>query len=174
MWDHWDSRGEAAISCHDAWFGFPRAGLATARFVMQAGTTVVETLLAIAIAGLVLVIWSPHIGSSRDVRATNRAALEVASFYNRARLSAVFHGVRVRLVFAEDSLRAVIDERDSLVVAAPGPGRHGVTLEASRAVIRVGPTGLGWGAANTTLVLRRGASAESLTTSRLGRLKRWP
>jgi hypothetical protein len=40
-------------------------------------------------------------------------------------------------------------------------------------VIRVGPNGIGWGAANTQLILRRGAAAESLTTSRLGRLKWW-
>jgi hypothetical protein len=48
-----------------------------------------------------------------------------------------------------------------------------VGLDASRAVIRIDPTGLGYGAANSTIVLQRGAVAESLTTSRLGRLKRW-
>jgi hypothetical protein len=62
---------------------------------------------------------------------------------------------------------------DSTFLVRPGPARHGVVLLASRAVIRLDPTGLGFGAANSTLVLRRGAVAESLTTSRLGRLKRW-
>ncbi len=55
----------------------------------------------------------------------------------------------------------------------PGPARHGVTLTASRSVIRIYSNGMGLGAANTKLVVRRGAAAESLTTSRLGRLKRW-
>jgi hypothetical protein len=48
-----------------------------------------------------------------------------------------------------------------------------VSFRASRPVIRLYPNGFGLGAANTKIVLERGAAAESLTTSRLGRLKRW-
>ena len=52
--------------------------------------------------------------------------------------------------------------------------RHGVALEASRAEIRLYPNGLGLGAANTKLVFRRGEAADSITISRLGRIRRWP
>jgi hypothetical protein len=46
-------------------------------------------------------------------------------------------------------------------------------MRVSRPVIRLSPVGLGLGGSNTKVVLYRGAAAESLTTSRLGRLKRW-
>ncbi len=85
----------------------------------------------------------------------------------------MFSGNHVRVEFATDTLRARTEANDSTVLALPGPARYGVVLEASRRVIDLAPNGLGWGAANTKIVLRRGAAAESLTTSRVGRLKRW-
>jgi hypothetical protein len=90
----------------------------------------------------------------------------LAAFYELARLEAIYRAARVRLEFGAESLRAI------LVLARTGPSRHGVGLSASRYVIRIHPNGLGFGGANTTLVLRRGSVRESLTTSRLGRL-RW-
>jgi Tfp pilus assembly protein FimT len=116
----------------------------------------------------------PRIARWLDWIATERAAQELASFYHRGRLAAVFRSTRVRLEFGADTLRAVFEgAEDSTFIVTPGPARHGVALRVSRPVIRIHPNGLGYGAANTKLVLRRGAAAESLTTSRLGRLKRW-
>jgi hypothetical protein len=95
-------------------------------------------------------------------------------FYGHARMSAIFRGRQVRLEFGPDTLRAVFEGvADSVFLVRPGPRRHGVSLRASRAVIRIYPNGLGRGAANTKLVVQRGVAAESLTTSRMGRLKRW-
>jgi hypothetical protein len=121
------------------------------------------------------VIAVPRLAGWHDSLATERAVREVASFYGRARLAAIMRGRRVRVEFGEDSLRAIFEgPPDSVFVVRPGPARHGVSLSASRQRVRLAPTGIGWGAANTKLVLRRGTAAESLTTSRLGRLKLWP
>ena len=48
---------------------------------------------------------------------------------------------------------------------------HHVTLRATRDTVTYAPTGLGWGLANTTIVVARGARAESVTVSRLGRVR---
>ena len=81
---------------------------------------------------------------------------------------------RVRLRFTGDSLTATFEGvRDSTFIARAGPARHGVTLTATRPEIRFYPNGMGFGAANTKIILRRGDAVDSLTTSRLGRLKRW-
>ncbi len=86
----------------------------------------------------------------------------------------MYRSSRVRVEFDADSLRAVLEDgSDSVVLARAGPSRHRVTLAATRPVVRIHPNGLGWGGANTRIVLRRGAAAESLTTSRLGRLRWW-
>jgi Tfp pilus assembly protein FimT len=141
---------------------------------MRRGFTTIELMVILGIAGIVLVLALPRWSVVRDATAVRQATLEVSTFYNVARHSAVLRARRVRVEFGTDTLRAVYEAAaDSTFLVQAGPARHGVSLSASRAAIRVDPTGMGYGAANTTLVLRRGAAVESLTTSRLGRLKRW-
>jgi hypothetical protein len=48
---------------------------------------------------------------------------------------------------------------------------YGVRLAASRDSLAYAADGLGWGAANARLVVRRGMSAETVTVSRLGRVR---
>jgi hypothetical protein len=96
------------------------------------------------------------------------------SFYHHARYAGMMRAARVRMQFAPDTLQAYYESlRDSLFLSVPGPAARGVAMRASRSVIRIQANGIGWGAANTKIVLRRGSAAESLTTSRLGRLKWW-
>jgi len=138
------------------------------------GVTLIELLLVLSVVGILLAIAVPRYARVADAMATERAARDLATFYAQARYGAIYRGTRVRIEFTADSLRAVYESvRDSVFLLRPGPSRYGVTLTASRSVIRIYPNGFGAGAANTKLVVRRGVSADSLTTSRLGRLKRW-
>ncbi len=141
---------------------------------MRRGVTLPELMVVLVLLGILAGMLVPRIGGWLDRLAVDRAAVELASFYHRARFAAVFRSRRVRLEFGPDSLRAVYETvTESTALTAPGPARHGVSLRVSRPVIRIHPNGVGWGAANTKLVLWRGAAAESLTTSRIGRIKRW-
>jgi len=141
---------------------------------MRRGVTLVELVVVMAILGT-LVGWAmPRVSAGMDWLAVDAAAQEVTTFYAVARFAALQRGTRVRVEFASDTLRAVFEgTRDSLFRVQAGPARHGVTFHASQRAIRIGSHGYGWGSANTTLVLRRGLVAESLTTSRLGRIKWW-
>ena len=49
---------------------------------------------------------------------------------------------------------------------------HGVSLTVSRDSMAYAPNGLGYGASNLTVILRRGAAAETIFVSRLGRVRR--
>ena len=135
--------------------------------------TLPELVTILVVLGIVTALSVPRVVSWADRAAVRRSAGELAVFYQRARLEAMVRGSRVRVEFHADSVRAVLEDgSESVVLVRKGPSRHGVALAASRPVIRIHPNGLGAGGANTRLVLKRGASAESLTTSRLGRL-RW-
>lgn len=139
---------------------------------VRRGVTLPEIATVLAIIGVAVTASAPHVGAWRDRTAVRRAATELAAFYELARLEAIYRAARVRVEFGADSLRAVLEDgSDLIVLARAGPSRHGVGFSASRPVIRIHPNGLGAGGANTTLVLTRGAVAESLTTSRLGRLR---
>lgn len=142
---------------------------------MPRGFTLIETAIVLVVIGVVIGLATPRIAGHVDRLAVRRAGDETAAFYNRVRIAAVYRAVRVRVVFRGDSLVAVAEGvTDSVVGIVPGPTRHGVLLTASRPEIMLYPNGLGLGAANTKLVFRRGAAADSLTISRLGRIRRWP
>lgn len=141
---------------------------------MRTGFTLAELVVVLATLGVVLLLAAPRWASIRDRQAVARATAEVASFYHVARYAAIMRAQPVRLEFSPRELRAVYEGvRDSTFLIRPGPARDGVGLAASRPVIRIAPNGMGYGAANTRLVLSRGDAADTLTTSRLGRLKRW-
>src|SRR5437879_9379421 len=88
---------------------------------------------------------------------------------------AVLHAIRALVTFATDSIRI---DRFAAAGWEPwwrvaGPASHGVALEVSNPVVVFGPTGMGWGASNTKIVLRRGSQVETITVSRVGRVKHW-
>ncbi len=142
---------------------------------MRRGYTLVELLAILAILGTLFAFALPRTVNWRDRHAARRAAAEVRAFYARARYGALVRSARVRIELSNDSLVAVLEGAvDSVFLYRPGPRYLGVDLETTRSVVRVGPGGFGWGAANTKLILRRGSAAESLTVSRMGRIKWWP
>jgi prepilin-type N-terminal cleavage/methylation domain-containing protein len=142
---------------------------------MRRGFTLPELAVTLTVAALLLAAGLPRLSGVLDWLAADHAAHEVTSVLAVARAAAVMQGTRTRVTIAEDSLRI-----DRWVRAGwqpyqrrPGPQAQGVALEVSNPAVVFGPTGLGWGAANTRVVLRRGSQVETITTSRLGRVKRW-
>lgn len=138
------------------------------------GFTLIQLLIALVVMSALTAVAVPRFASVRDRLAAERAARDLVTFYRQARYAAISRGTMVRTEFTPDTLRAVYEGvTDSVFLLRPGPTRHQVTLNASRPVIRILPNGFGYGAANTKLVVRRGMAAESVTTSRLGRVKKW-
>lgn len=142
---------------------------------MRRGFTIIELAIALVVLGIVVTWAVPRFSHWLDRLAVLRAEEEVVGFYQRARLEALFRSVRVRVLLTSDSLTATaIGDGDSLLFAVRGPARHGVTLRASREVIRLYPNGLGLGGANSKIILGRREAVDSVTISRLGRLRRLP
>ena len=140
---------------------------------MRNGFTLIELVTVVVIICLLATLVTPPFGRLLDRIAVDRAASEVTAFYHGARLAAVLRGRRTRIEFHADSLLGVYEgKEDSTFLVAAGPSAIGVDLTVSRPIIRILPTGLGWGAANTKIVLSRGAAADSLAISRLGRIRR--
>ncbi|PYP58590.1 MAG: hypothetical protein DMD44_07505 [Gemmatimonadetes bacterium] len=142
---------------------------------MRRGFTLVELAVVLAILAVVTSLTLPRLQGLLDWIAVNTAAQDVTTALAVSRNAAIMQGSRRRLVIARDSLRIDRWAGDSWAPLErwPGPDRHGVTLEVSTPVVVFDPIGLPWGVSNTKVVLRRGVRSETITMSRLGRVKRW-
>ncbi len=142
---------------------------------MSKGFTLLEMIVVTAIAALLLAFWLPRAARLIDWIETERAVRDVTTALAVGRNGAVLQSTRARIVIDTDTLR--IDrlgaEGWEPWWRTPGPASHGVLLEVSNPVVTFGPTGMAWGVSNTKIVLRRGSQAETITLSRVGRVKHW-
>lgn len=140
---------------------------------MRAGFSLGELVVVIAVMAVLVVLIGPRLGPAFDRIATDGAARDVTTAIAVARAAAVMQGTRARLRISFDSLRVDRAERLGWQPYArwPGPANKGVALTVSNAELVFSPLGIGWGAANTRVVLRRGSQIVTITTSRLGRVK---
>lgn len=142
---------------------------------MHKGHTLLELLVVLTIVGICVAVATPMVTDVLDWVAADGAAHDVTMALAAARQEAVLAGQPTRVRMTPESL--VVDRRDSGVWVPwrrfPGPATRGVNLEVSNPEVVFSPIGAGWGASNTTVTLNRGKRQERITTSRVGRVKRW-
>jgi prepilin-type N-terminal cleavage/methylation domain-containing protein len=141
---------------------------------MRDGYTLLELLIVVAIAATLVAIGAPRLAPALDRIATDAAARDVTTAIAVTRSAAVLLGTRARLRIAGDSLRVDRWNAGAWTRYArwPGPAAGGVAMTVSNPELVFGPLGFGWGPANTRVELRRGSQIETITTSRLGRVRR--
>jgi Tfp pilus assembly protein FimT len=139
------------------------------------GTSLVESMVALAVLGIVGGIVVPKSASWRDRMVVERHARTVVTGYQRARLASgpgpeitddtVFNagvaGYEVWVLRAGDSI---------LVWRAPGPAADGVNFSGP-ARTAFAPAGITMGLANGRFVFLRGGISRTVVASRLGRLR---
>lgn len=126
----------------------------------------------LAMLGLTAAIAVRQLGLYLDRAAARAAVIEAASVVARARDESV--ALRTPMAVRFDTVRDALELRaGGAVITRVALGHaHGVSLAANRDSIAYDVRGLGYGAANVTMIARRGRAADSLVVSRLGRL-RW-
>jgi len=126
----------------------------------------------LTVIALTMMIATRQLAMYLDRAAARSAVAEGAMMVVRARDDAVAHRalVTVRVDSVADALE--LRERGVVVSRAALGHAHGVSVTSNRDSLVFDVRGLGYGAANLTMVARRGGAAESLVVSRLGRA-RW-
>ena len=139
---------------------------------MRNGMTLIEVGITVGLLGLMAGLTFPRFGTYRDRIAVDAATSSTMSLLATARHAALRRATRTAVHL--DSARGTVS-----IVAGPDtlerrPLRdvHGIEFSSSRDSIAFTSTGLGYGAANTQIILRRGAAADTISVSRLGRARR--
>ncbi len=138
---------------------------------MRPGLTLAELVVTCTLIGLVAGIAIPRSRALLDGLRLEQASHEVSAALMLTRAAAIRRGERVRLVV--DSARGALRieaGRDTLHQRNLARQHH-VTLRASRDTITYAPSGLGFGLANSTIIVSVGGRADTLTVSRLGRVR---
>lgn len=135
------------------------------------GFTLPEMLIVLTIVGVVMAIAIPNAKAGLDRVSVRAASSDIRATLNYARMLAMAGGlaVAVDIDSAAGTLRVRRgDER--ILTRAVGPA-HGVRLGRTRDSLTYDPRGFGRGAANLSVLVRRGASVETVFVSRLGRVR---
>jgi prepilin-type N-terminal cleavage/methylation domain-containing protein len=139
---------------------------------MRRGTTVAELIVVLTIVGILLAVALTRTGTARDRASVRAAATETVATLALARRWSLSRASRTAVTF--DTMGATLTVRSftDTVARRDLGSSHGISLSASRDSMAYAPNGLGYGASNLTLVLRRGVAAETVVVSRLGRVRR--
>lgn len=138
----------------------------------RAGVTLVELCLVLALVGILASIAMTQVARYLERAAARAAVGEAASVVLRARDEAMAQRTPVSVRIDTAAAALELSSRGVVLSRAALGHAHGVALSTTRDSLTYDVRGLGYGAANLTLVARRGGAAESLVVSRLGRV-RW-
>ena len=137
----------------------------------RAGHTLVELSLVLTIVGLISMIAVHEATLYLDRVAVRSAVADAAALVARGRDEALAQRAIVSLRIDTVASTVALSARgERLALHALGHA-HGVRLSTSRDSIAFDVRGVGYGAANLTLVARRGSAADTLVVSRLGRVR---
>lgn len=135
------------------------------------GTTTVEQLVVLTVLGLLATLSLTSGAPLLQAAAVESASRETANLFALARDHALAAHTRTAVRFETATQRVVVHSgQDTLAVA--DFRLRGVSIDPTRDSMAYAPTGLGVGAANLRLILRRGSQADTMTVSRLGRVAR--
>ncbi|MEO5590160.1 MAG: GspH/FimT family pseudopilin [Gemmatimonadaceae bacterium] len=138
---------------------------------IERGFTIIEVVIVLAIGSILMAIIVPRAGIFIDRIEVRGAVTEIESSFSLARHAAIARGSQVTLNI--DNARGIISittATDTIQARPVGPA-HKVTLSANRPGITYSPIGLGYGAANFTLLVTRNRVTDSVLISRLGRVR---
>ena len=141
---------------------------------MQRGSTLIELLIAIMLAGLLAALAIPGLSALHDRLAVETATEAILAAHIRARLVAVTERRVAVLTLTVDSLvlRAVETPADTAPRwHGPGPALQGVAITGVPRNILFAPSGVTMGIANATYLLTRGGARKQVVVSRYGRVR---
>jgi type II secretory pathway pseudopilin PulG len=137
-----------------------------------AGFTLYEIVLVITLMLIAGVLAAPRYVALRDRIAVDGAASGIVRALVDARAAAIRLGARAAVAVDTQTASLAVHMQGDTLAQIRLRDLFGVALTSSRDSMAYSATGLGFGATNSSLVVRRGAAAETVSVSRTGRVRR--
>jgi len=133
--------------------------------------TLAEIVVVLFLTGILLALAIPRLGAAADRAAVHAAVTDAAAVFLASRNAAIYRRASVAVFI--DTVESTVAARVDTVLLLRRQLRqgYGVRIKTSRDSMAYDARGLGIGAANLSVIVRRGRFAETLFVSRLGRLR---
>ena len=139
---------------------------------MRYGTTLIEVSVVVGILGVIAGLTFPRFGSYRDRVAVDAATSSTLSLLATARHAALRRATRTAVHLDTSTATVLVVAGIDTLERRPLHAVHGVVFTTTRDSIAFTSSGLGYGAANTQIILHRGNASDTISVSRLGRARR--
>lgn len=133
--------------------------------------SVAELVVALTIAGALLVLAMPRISVMRDRAATHSASADLSAMFATARQLAITRRTFVSLFLDGAHASAQLHSDGRTLMRHELGVMYGVSLAATRDSSVYDARGFGYGVSNLTVIVRRGRAVDTLVVSRLGRVR---
>ncbi len=138
----------------------------------RSGVTLLELVVVVTIIGVVTGVAIPRTRYVIERIAVRGAAEDAAAMLELARHTAMMRGDRISVDIDSAPARLTMRAGNDTLRRRDEKAIHGVRYVATRSSVVYSQLGMGFGVSNLTLVVTRGAAAETVTVSRLGRVRR--
>ena len=138
---------------------------------LRRGASLTELLITLSLLGVLTSIAVPRASQLADRVSVKGAAQDVVATLSAARAAASRRSAYVSFVADPRTGHVRIVSAGEVLAEHDLARTRGVRLDASRESVTFAPGGLGWGAANTTVVVSKGTRSDTVVMSRLGRVR---
>ena len=138
---------------------------------MGRGATMIELTIALAIVSAICAITIPRASGFIDRIEVRGAVTEIESLFSLARHVAIARGGQSVLDIDTTGGVLTLSSGTEVVTSRDVGAAHGVSIESNRTSMTYSPIGVGYGAANFSIVITRNAAVDTVIISRLGRVR---
>jgi len=133
--------------------------------------TIIELTVTVCILSILSAIAIPWADKVLDRVKVRSAAVEIESLFSAARHIAIARGAQATVEIDPVAQSINVSVGGDTVRKREIGAAHDVQLSANRARMSYAATGMGYGAANLSVVVRRNAAVDTVFVSRLGRVR---
>ena len=138
---------------------------------MTRGFTTIELLIVFCILSILLAISIPRGVELLDRIRVRGAANEIETAFGIARHIAIARAAQATVDIDGSAGKLYVSVAGDTVRRIDLAAAHGVELTSNRVRMSYGATGIGYGAANLSVVVQRNGFADTVLVSRLGRVR---